>query len=297
LNSKYALKVKLMNKVKNIIKKVCVIGEEAVGKTSLIRRFVVDKFDDKYIATIGTKNSKKNVSMRSDDTDFNLTMIIWDILGQKKFGELKRSAYKGANGAFIVLDLTRLETLYTFDEWLSSLYEISPDVPIVVLANKNDLTAKFGTPELKAQVKSHGFPFYFTSAKTGENVNVAFHTLGKMMLNNRRKLKPRTAKAQDTESYNDRVLTALDVEDIIMTRYCDLLGDPDFAMAIIRAQFKRADLNFKDPTIEKLEIAVDYLLNAASDHVEASRLAKEGKMYTDLIRMIGKEGSEKSLHS
>jgi small GTP-binding protein len=286
-----------MNKVKNIIKKVCVIGEEAVGKTSLIRRFVVDKFDDKYIATIGTKNSKKNLSLKTGDTKINLTMIIWDILGQKKFAEIKRSAYKGANGAFIVLDLSRLETLYTFEEWLSSLYDVSPDVPIVILANKNDLKAKFGTAELKAQVKSHGFPFYFTSAKTGENVDLAFHTLGSMMLKNKRKLKPRTVKAQESEILAEKVLTALDVEDIIMTKYCELLGDPDFAMAIIRAQFKRAGLNFKEPTIQGLERVVDYLINAASDHVEATRLAKEGKTYTNLIRMIGKETQNKNLHS
>ena len=60
-----------MTKTKNIIKKICVLGEEAVGKTSLIRRFVVEKFDDKYIATIGTKSSKKTLSIKSGDIDIH----------------------------------------------------------------------------------------------------------------------------------------------------------------------------------------------------------------------------------
>ncbi len=290
-----------MAKEKNIIKKMCVLGEEAVGKTSLIRRFVVEKFDDKYIATIGTKSSKKTMSIKSGDINVNLTMIIWDILGQKKFSELKRSAYKGANSAFIVLDLTRIETLYSFNEWLSSLYEIAPDIPVVILANKSDLNPAFGVKEIKEVIGDRGFPFYFTSAKTGKNVNPAFNTLGKMMMKSRakqsRKAKKKSAFSLEIDIEQGKKLTALDVEDIIMTRYCELLEDQDFAMAIIRAQFKRAGLDFKHPTIEGLEMVVDYLIKAASDHVEAKRLAKEGKNYTDLIRMIGKEPSKDILYS
>jgi small GTP-binding protein len=288
-----------MAKEKNIIKKMCVLGEESVGKTSLIRRFIVEKFDDKYIATIGTKSSKKTLNIKSGDVNVNLTMIIWDILGQKKFSELKKSAYKGANSAFIVLDLTRIETLYSFNEWLDSLYEIAPDIPVVVLANKSDLNPAFGVKEIKDVIGNRSFPFYLTSAKTGKNVNPAFHTLGKMMVKSRVKL-PRKTKKKGSLSLDiepGKKLTALDVEDIIMTRYCELLEDQDFAMAIIRAQFKRAQLDFKHPTVEGLERVVDYLIKAASDHVEAKRLAKEGKNYTNLIRMIGKEPSKDILYS
>jgi small GTP-binding protein len=290
-----------MPKEKNIIKKVCVIGEEAVGKTSLIRRFVVDKFDDKYIATIGTKSSKKTLCIKSGNTNVNLTMILWDILGQKKFSELKKSAYKGANSAFIVLDLTRIQTLYSMDEWLGSLYEVAPNIPVVVLGNKSDLEPAYGIKEIKAVIGEWGFPFYLTSAKTGQNVNNAFFTLGKMMVKNIDRI-PRTLKEKDNLEYElnlepGKRLTALDVEDIIMTRYCELLEDQDFAMAILRAQFKRAELDFKHPTVEGLNRVVDYLIRAASDHVEAKRLAKEGKTYSDLIRMIGKDPSRDILHS
>ena len=128
-----------MTKERNLKKKLCVVGDEAVGKTSLIRRFVVDKFDDKYIVTIGTKTSKKTLSIRSDDSNINLNLMIWDILGQRQFSRLKESAFRGTNGAFIVLDLTRRETLYSFDSWLQSLQNVAGEIPVVVLANKSDL--------------------------------------------------------------------------------------------------------------------------------------------------------------
>ncbi|UCE74880.1 MAG: GTP-binding protein [Methanomassiliicoccales archaeon] len=281
-----------MVKVKNIIKKMCVIGEEAVGKTSLIRRFVVDKFDDKYIATIGTKSSKKTLIIKDDNVNVNLTMIIWDVLGQKKFAELKKSAFKGSNGAFIVLDLTRRETLYSFDEWLSSLFEVAGDIPVVILANKNDLKSEYGKDEINRLVKRYDFPFYLTSAKTGENVNQAFHKLGKMMIDTgSKKIEPelKDSKPSAIKTESGKALSALDVEDIIMARYCDLLEDTDFAMAIIREQFKRAGVNFKYPTVEGLEKVVDYLIKAASDRVEAARLAREERAYTNLIKMIGKD--------
>lgn len=290
-----------MAKEKNIIKKMCVLGEEAVGKTSLIRRFVVERFEDKYISTIGTKSSKKTLSIKIGDTNVNLTMIIWDILGQKKFSELKRSAYKGANSAFIVLDLTRIETLYSFGEWIDSLYDVAPDIPVVVLANKSDLEPAYGINEIKKVIGDFNFPFFYTSAKTGKNVNPAFYTLGKFMVKSKNidhgKLKTKRSVSYEVNIPFGKILTPLDVEDIIMTRYCDLLEDQDFAMAIIRAQFKRAQLDFKNPTVEGLEQAVDYLIKAASDHVEASRLSKEGKTYTQLIRMIGKNPQDGNLHS
>jgi small GTP-binding protein len=283
-----------MAKVKDMMKKMVVIGEAGVGKTSLIRRFVVDKFDDKYIVTIGTKTSKKILTLREGGADVNLKLIIWDILGQRTFPKLKESAYKGSNGAFVVLDLTKRDTLESFETWLLSLYKVSGKVPVIVLANKNDLKGEFGKKEIEKVVEVYGFPFYLTSAKTGKNVNEAFHTLGKMMLKSWKgtKIQPPIEKVKEFEKEvsieldPDRKLTALEVEDIIMARYCDLLEDPDYAMAIIREQFKKAEVDFRYPTAEGLAKVVDFLINAASDQVEASRLKNEGRAYANLIRRI-----------
>ncbi|UCG69928.1 MAG: GTP-binding protein [Thermoplasmata archaeon] len=284
-----------MTEVRDLMKKMCVIGEASVGKTSLIRRFVVDKFDDKYIVTIGTKTSKKILNFKDGDTSVNLKLIIWDILGQRSFPKLKESAFKGSNGAFIVLDLSRRETLYAFEGWLSSLYKVVGEIPVIVLANKNDLKGEFGKEEIDMLVKDYGFPYYLTSAKTGKNVNDAFYTLGRMMLkpSKEKKIGPVLEKSRafkmeiDKEIDPDRRFTILEVEDIIMTRYCELLEDPEYAMAIIRAQFKRADLDFRNPSIEGLKQVVDFLISAAADQVESSRLDKEGIVYANLIRRIG----------
>jgi hypothetical protein len=90
----------------------------------------------------------------------------------------------------------------------------------------------------------------------------------------------------EPELVPERSLSIYEVEDIIMARYCDLLEDPDFAMAIIRNQFKRANFNFMYPTLEGLSQAIDYLIDAASASIESSRLEDERKAYTNLIKMI-----------
>ena len=90
--------------------KVCLVGEAAVGKTSLIRRFVLENFDDKYIQTLGTKVSKKELSAPNVDPsgDMKIDMTIWDIMGQKGFRELLKEAYfYGAKGILAVCDSTR----------------------------------------------------------------------------------------------------------------------------------------------------------------------------------------------
>ena len=283
-----------MTEVKDMMKKMVVIGEAGVGKTSLIRRFVVDKFDDKYIVTIGTKTSKKVLTLKEGGVNVNLKLIIWDILGQRSFPKLKESAYKGSNGAFVVLDLTRRETLDSFETWLSQLYKVAGEVPVIVLANKNDLTAEYGKEDIENLVEDYGFPFYLTSAKTGKNVNEAFYTLGKMMFKSwtNTKIGPKLEKSPAfqkeicIEIDPDKPLTALEVEDIMMARYCDLLEDPDFAMAIIREQFKKAEVDFKYPTAEGLSKILDYLIYAASDQVEANRLKNEERTLANLIRRI-----------
>lgn len=276
-------------------KKMCVIGEAAVGKTSLIRRFVIDRFDDKYITTIGTKTSKKNLTIKSDGSQINLKLMIWDLLGQRGFTMVQKVAYQGSNGAFIVLDVTRRETLYSFDNWLFSLYKVAGEIPVVVLANKVDLEPDFGEDEIEDLIKDYGFPYYLTSAKKGNNVNDAFIALGELMVKPWEGVnmgtKPETLNVLerylDTEMELGRKLTPLEAEDMIIARYCDLLEDTDFAMAIIRTQFKRAGEDFEYPTVKGLLKFADYLIKAAADRVELARLEKERRVYMSLIRRIG----------
>jgi small GTP-binding protein len=282
-----------MAEIKSWKMKMCLIGDAAVGKTSLVHKFVLDKFDDVYIATLGTKTSKKTILVSNGSSSYHLTLMIWDVLGQKFFDSLQKVAYQGANGAFIVLDLTRKETLESFEQWLMSLYKVAGVVPVVVLGNKNDLSSEFGEDEIKKLVEDYGFPFYLTSAKTGNNVSDAFVTLGKSMVYTWGgkngaicPTMPVTMESSMGAEHEER-LTALAVEDQILAKYCKLMGDTDIAMAIIRLQFRRAGVDFRNPTVKGLTKIVDYLIKAASDQVDAGKLEKEKRAYMSLIGRIG----------
>jgi small GTP-binding protein len=288
-----------MSNTKELKLKMCLLGEAAVGKTSLIRKFVVDKFDDKYITTLGTKTTKKTFAIKNNHRQINLTLIIWDVLGQRHFTRVKEVAFTGANGAFIVVDLTRKDTLYSFDHWLFSLYEVAGEIPIVVLANKNDLKPQFGAKEIEEIIADYGFPYYLTSAKTGENVNDAFHNIGKTMVkylidgDGQANLEVPSVMERylDTEISMGRKLTPLEAEDLIIARYCDLVEDTDFAMAVVRKQFERAGVNFELPTAKGLSQVTEYLIDAVSDRVEATRLERERRTYANLIRRVDEEAS------
>jgi small GTP-binding protein len=280
-----------MTLVKEMMKKMCVIGEAAVGKTSLIRRFVLDKFDDRYIPTLGMKTTAKELQFTMGEEEVRLRLQIWDVIGLRCFSKLQKKTYESSNAAFFVLDITRPGTLYSFENWLSSLYKVAGEIPVMVLANKNDLKAEIKKREIEKIAMDYGFLYYLTSAKTGENVDEAFNTLGKLMIKPWEGLKtmalPEMPETMELEPELEpgRKLSIFEVEDIIMARYCDLLEDSDFAMAIMKEQFKRAGLNYMTPTVQDLKRAIDYLLDAASNRIAAPRLAKERKVYTNLIKM------------
>lgn len=173
---------------KEVKVKVCLVGDSGVGKTSLIRRYVNDMFDDKYIATIGTKVTKKEITIKQPkkNLDVKMDMMIWDIMGQKGFKQLLQEAYfYGAKGVIAISDITRKDTLEDLTEWLESVHEVAGKVPAVFLANKCDLEeqAQFDTKDLDKTASEYTtLPSYLTSAKTGQNVQLAFQTLAEKII-------------------------------------------------------------------------------------------------------------------
>jgi small GTP-binding protein len=175
-----------MQNAKYFRRKICLIGDAAVGKTSLIRKYVEDRFDDKYIVTLGTKVTVKEVSVKrnADDKAVCVTLMIWDILGQREFKRLQTSYYRGANGGLIVADITRKETLKNTHDWILSLFNNVGKVPLILLLNKSDrknqttITSK----EIEDVISKWNIPYMYTSAKTGENVEKAFKKIGEMLL-------------------------------------------------------------------------------------------------------------------
>jgi small GTP-binding protein len=115
--------------------KVVLLGEGAVGKTSLVRKFVEGSFSDDYITTIGVNVKKKVVG--------DATLMIWDIYGQKSRPELHMANYRGAGGALLVYDSARKSTFDNLESWLADLYKVTGEIPVVVLGNKHDIIRDF----------------------------------------------------------------------------------------------------------------------------------------------------------
>lgn len=167
--------------------KICLVGDVGVGKTSLIRRYVLDVFDDKYIATIGTKVTKKDIQVENPRTGKQemVTLLIWDIMGQPSFREVLREAYfYGAQGSIAVCDVTSKESLNELRYWMKAMTATTGKIPVVFLGNKSDLKdeTRVSVDDIEMFAKKHDATSMITSAKTGHNVEQAFMTLVSEML-------------------------------------------------------------------------------------------------------------------
>lgn len=175
--------------------KVCLVGEQAVGKTSLVRRFVLDAFDDSYIATMGAKVLKRDIEV-SDETYGNLlvNLVIWDIMGNKSFRDLfKEAFFQGAQGLIAVCDVTRKATLTELESWIKAVSKVAGDIPVQILANKVDLVddTELAEDDIKEFSDRIDSTYVMTSAKTGENVEDSFDIVA-------RKIIDKHVKASDT---------------------------------------------------------------------------------------------------
>jgi small GTP-binding protein len=158
--------------------KVLLCGEAAVGKTSLIKAFVLSAFEEVYKLTVGVDVFSKNVKTDSKTA----TLSIWDIGGQERFEFIRGTFYKGAIGVLLVFDLTRKETFDQLDNWVTEINQYTGTNPtIVLLGNKKDLIDQgipgVETDKIEKYAKAKQFVYLETSAKAGLNVEKAFQTL------------------------------------------------------------------------------------------------------------------------
>lgn len=160
-------------------RKICLLGDIAVGKTSLVRRFVEGKFDDKYLSTIGVKISRKTL----EQSDSKLNLLIWDLAGGDDFSKAGASYLRGAAGALIVCDLTRPDTINAYHYYAKQLKEISPQAKLLFLGNKADLDDKrlLTDAQLAEASQQWQSSYLLTSAKTGANVEEAFQLLAQRL--------------------------------------------------------------------------------------------------------------------
>jgi small GTP-binding protein len=159
-------------------KKICMIGPPGVGKTSLVRRFVYDLFEDKYLTTLGVKVSQRLCPPVETPNHqmVEYTLLLWDIEGTEKIRPAVRNYYMGASGALMVMDLARRETIDVVLEVMKEFKTISPDANIILAGNKIDLVdVDDESVKALAEVAGEtGLHCFLTSAKTGQNVESAF---------------------------------------------------------------------------------------------------------------------------
>ncbi|MFK7949020.1 MAG: Rab family GTPase [Saprospiraceae bacterium] len=160
--------------------KVLLTGNFGVGKTSLFQRFILSKFDERYLTTIGVKVDKKQVQLPEGVVE----IFLWDVAGEVSQDKVPISYFLGAHGIIYVFDLTRPLTYQNIESDINYLKKLAPKASIKVVGNKKDLV----TEEQIAQVAgSLDVPYNMvTSAKTGENVEALFTNLASEMF---RKLK------------------------------------------------------------------------------------------------------------
>jgi small GTP-binding protein len=169
---------------KRVKKKIVLLGDPAVGKTSLIRRFVLSTFDEKYVSTIGARVSKKEVEVPTVAYRVKMDMMIWDLIGSKESTRLHEMYYRGADGAIVVADITRLSTIENIDMWVSSFRNAMGDKAVLMVYNKTDLEGYWTLDDhgMETLAAKHQTIYYKTSAKTGDNVDLTFYRLAELML-------------------------------------------------------------------------------------------------------------------
>lgn len=159
-------------------KKICMLGGFAVGKTSLVRRFVQSIFSETYLTTVGVKIDKKSVVLPDKTVD----LILWDLAGEDDIGSFRVSYVRGASGLVLVVDGTRAATLavaLTLRERAEAEFGA---MPFVLLLNKSDLVDQWTiSDDAINEMRQSGYQIYLTSALSGESVDDAFVQLASLV--------------------------------------------------------------------------------------------------------------------
>jgi small GTP-binding protein len=166
-------------KIKRKVIRITMLGDSAVGKTSLISQFLTQNFDENYLTTIGKDKLEKKVVMEDGN---EIKVIIWDTAGQERFHSIATSTIKGSQGIVLTFDLTKKSTFKSLDAWLNDIKENSNEVPVVIFGNKCDLFENYEieNEDAKKFAKDHNLQYFETSAKQNVNVQEGFNSIAKL---------------------------------------------------------------------------------------------------------------------
>jgi small GTP-binding protein len=161
--------------------KIVILGDEQVGKTSLLHRLIYDTFKTSYKATLGVDVLKKTFK------DLNIELSLWDFSGQQIFEKLRAAYYADCGGAALVFDVTRKESFDSIKTWQDEAKKNSghPNLTFILLANKCDLASSQTVSDetMEAFAQSNNIKLIKISAKTGENVEMSFREFAQAILN------------------------------------------------------------------------------------------------------------------
>lgn len=161
------------------VRKICLLGHFAVGKTSLCRRFVDNAFSHNYHSTVGVNVVTKTVVL---DDDVSVKLVIWDIAGELARPQLLDSYLRGTHGCLLVADGCRAETLDGVDQLHAHLRGHNTGIATVCLVNKMDLEDHWETPPEWLQQRRHkGWQVQRTSALSGAGVEAGFTALAQQL--------------------------------------------------------------------------------------------------------------------
>ena len=160
----------------DMIFKIVLIGDSAVGKTNILSKYLTDQFDPDSKSTVGVEFGTKNFKV-----DNNIVKVqIWDTAGQERYRSITNAYYKGAKGALVTYDITNKKSFENLDRWMSDLKTNGDDnISIILLGNKTDLEDKRVITTVEGKNKAEFYKCFFmeTSALNGSNIEKAFNEL------------------------------------------------------------------------------------------------------------------------
>jgi hypothetical protein len=160
-----------------LARKVCLLGDFAVGKSSLVARFVRNTFSEKYLTTVGVKVDSREVRL----ADRQVKLVVWDLAGKAELDSLNKTYIRGAHGLMLVVDGTREASLRAaLYLWMQTQKQLA-QVPVVLLINKLDLIDRWEVSAADIARLSESVPTFRTSALSGEGVESAFAALAQRM--------------------------------------------------------------------------------------------------------------------